>query len=324
MKHISGNVYRIPRRFNWPFVVGGFALLALVLMLWRWGGTVGDALAYFDTARWLRGELPLAALRAPFSWRLGVPALAAIVPGDLHHVFGALNWLFVTATACLATATVRRMGFGTERALIAGLLVAVSLPTAWYAPYLFVEPGSICMRTLFVFAVLTAQPRLALVAALAATAVSEENILLLGWLLATRQVGRAQGLAALGAALAWLAAVRWWIEADVPASAWPDAAFVANRLSDGWGWLSLAACAGPVALLAVAGLRHAPPRICQLKSLLALMAVPAVYAALCVRIDGRLAWGLYPFLVPLAAAAGMPRRAETRPDVLQLRTARRA
>lgn len=325
MAHSPDNVYRIPRRFNWTFVIGGFSLLTFVLMAWRLGGAVADSQAYLDTARWLRGELALAQLRAPFSYRLAVPALAALLPGRVDHVFGLLNWLFVAATACLASATVRRMGFGTQRALAAGLLSALSLPAIWYAPTLLVEPGSVCMRMLFVFAVLTARPRLALAAALAGTAISEDNILLLGWLLATQRVGRVPGLAALGAALAWLAAVRWGIEGAVPGTGWvPDVGAIAARFTDWRGWMSLLGCAGLVVPLALAGLRHAPARICELKQLLLLMLVPALLGAIFVRIDGRLAWGLYPFLLPFAVAVGLKRRQEHAPDVRDLKPARRA
>lgn len=325
MEQLSGNIYRIPRRFNWPFVIGGFAFLSLAIMLWRWGGTVEDSLAYFDTARWVRGEIPLQDLRAPFPYRLAVPALAALLPGDIHNTFAALNWIFVTATACLATATVRRMGFGTQRALAAGLLVVLSLPTFWYAPYLLVDPGAVCMRMLFVFAVLTGQPRLALAAGLAATAIREENILLLGWLLVMRQVAIPHALAALAAAAGWLVVVRWWLIPGLPHYVWaPNLGTVRALLDDTRGLLSLVGCAGVVLPLALAGMRRAPPRLAPLKSLLVLMALPPLYAALSVRVEGRIVWSLYPFLVPFAVALGLPQRAETAPDVRPLKTSRRA
>ena len=329
MAKISGNIYRIPRRFNWPFVIGGFAVLSLAIMLWRWGGTVEDSLAYFDTARWVRGEIPLHELRAPFPYRLAVPALAAILPGDIHNTFAALNWLFVTATACLATATVRRMGFGTQRALAAGLLVVLSLPTFWYAPYLLVDPGAICMRMLFVFAVLTGQVRLALAAGLAATAIREENILLLGWslgwLLYTRRTGVVHCLAVLAAAAGWLVAVRWWIVPGLPHYVWmPNLGTVRAILADTRGLLSLAGCAIVVVPLALVGMWRAPVRLAPLKSLLVLMVLPPLWAALSVRVEGRIVWSLYPFLIPFAVALGLPHRTETVPDVRPLRTSRRA
>jgi hypothetical protein len=216
------------------------------------------------------------------------------------------------------------MGFGTRRALAAGLLVVLSLPTFWYAPYLLVDPGSVCMRMLFVFAVLTGQPRLALAAGLAATAIREENILLLGWLLVMRQVAVPQGLAALAAA-GWLVAMRWWLVPGLPHYAWvPNFGTMRAILDDPGALLSFAGCAGVVLPLALAGMRRAPPRIARLKSLLVLMALPPLYAALSVRVEGRTVWGLYPFLIPFAVSLGLPRRAETAPDVRPLRTSRRA
>lgn len=321
MTPIAGNVYRIPRRFNWLLVGAGCAFLPLFLMAWRWGATPGDALAYFDVGLWLRDEIPLSQLRAPFAYRLGMPALAAFVPGELHHVFATLNWFCTGITACLATLTVRRLGLGTARALAAGLLVVLALPTAWYAPTVLVDPAAICLRMLFVCAVLSERPRLALAAGLAATMVSEENILLLAWLLATRRVAPAHGRAALAAAAAWLLLVHAWIVPGLPF--WLPLPTLA-AVSDWHGWLSLAGSAAFVLPLALAGLRHAPPRIEPLKRLLMLMAVPALWLALCTRVDGRVVWDLYPFLIPFAVAVGLPRAARHRPDVRALKIVRRA
>lgn len=324
----NSNVFRIPRRFNWPLVVGGFALLTLCMMLGRWGAMTADSQAWLDTARWLRGGLAPASLQPPFSWGLGLPALAALMPGELNHAFGTLNWLFVTVTALLATATVRRLGFGTQRALAAGLLVILSLPTVWYAPAVLADPATICLRMLFVCAVLTGRPGVALAAALAATLVREQDILLLAWLAVNAQAGRARIVAALAAAAAWIAGLHLWLApAPLEAAAAPwraDGANLQALLTDWPGMLSLAACAGFVLPLAAAGLRDAPERLRPLRSLLALMLVPAAYAALCTGADGRIVWNLYPFLLPYAVALGLPRTAAQVPAVRQLRVARRA
>ena len=74
----------------------GFAALALLIMFWRWGGTVADSIAYFDTARYLRGEVPASALQSPVPYRLLVPAIASALPGELRNSFAALNWFAVT------------------------------------------------------------------------------------------------------------------------------------------------------------------------------------------------------------------------------------
>jgi len=316
-----GNVYRIPRHFNWPLVAGGFALLALVMMMGRWGAVEAESPGLLGLAHWLRGEAPLPTLATPFTYRLGMPALASVLPGELHHVFATVNWLFITATALLATATVRRLGFGTQRALAAGLLVILSLPTVWYAPAVLAEPGSLCMRMLFVCGVLSGQPGVALAAALAGTAIREEDILLLAWLAASGQLSRTRIGAALAAAMAYIVMLHVWM---VPAT--PEALPAPEHASlVGWDHLlSLGACAGFVLPLALAGLRDAPDRIRPLRSLLVLMLLPGLQALVTGHGDGRIVWDLYPFLLPFAVALGMPRAAVQVPDVRPLKVARRA
>jgi hypothetical protein len=290
---------------RWPVLFFLFALLALALMIWRWGGTIEDSQAYFDTARYFRGEAGIEALRAPFPYRTLVPAIAAILPGDLRQDFAALNWLFMTASACLMTAAARRAGLDSQRATGAGVLMLVALPTFWYAPYLLVDPGSICARSAFVLAVLAGQPWLAALAGLAGTAVREENILLLVWLLATRRISLPGGLAVLAAAGAWLFAVRFWLIPGLPAYTWEPSWWTVNHaLHDLRSLASIAGSSLPIVPLAVMGWRRAPASLQPLKSLLFLMALPPLYAALCVRVEGRVIWELYPFLIPFAAASG--------------------
>jgi hypothetical protein len=290
---------------RWPVLFFLFALLALSLMMWRWGGTIEDSQAYFDTARYFRGEVGRDALRAPFPYRTLVPAIAAILPGDLRQVFAALNWLFMTASACLMTAAALRAGLDSKRATGAGVLMLVALPTFWYAPYLLVDPGSICARSAFVLAVLAGQPWLAALAGLAGTAAREENILLLVWLLATRRISVASGLAVLAAASAWLLAVRFWLITGLPSYTWEPSWWTVNKaLHDFRSLASIAGASLPIVPLAIMGWRRAPASLKPLRSLLFLMALPPLYAAICVRVEGRIIWGLYPFLIPFAVASG--------------------
>ena len=290
---------------RWPVLFFLFALLALALMIWRWGATIEDSQAYYDTARYFRGEVGIGALRAPFPYRTLVPAIAAILPGDLRQVFAALNWLFMTASACLMTAVARRAGLDSQRATGAGVLMLVALPTFWYAPYLLVDPGSICARSAFVLAVLAGQPWLAALAGLAGTAVREENVLLLVWLLAMRRISLTGGLAALAAAGAWLVAVRFWLIPGLPGYTWEPSWWTVNHaLHDLRSLASIAGASVPIVPLAVMGWRHAPAPLKPLSSLLFLMALPPLYAALCVRVEGRIIWELYPFLIPFAVASG--------------------
>jgi hypothetical protein len=325
MKQISGNVYRIPRRFNWPFVIGGFAVLALVVMLWRWGGTIEDSLAYFNTAQWLRGELAPSELRAPFPYRIAVPALAALLPGDAHNTFATLNWLFTVATACLATATARRMGFGTQRALAAGALVILSLPTFWYAPYsagrsgLGVHAHAVRVRRADRAAAPGAGGRAggdrdprgkhpaARLAAGDAPGRLEER---------PGGAGGGRRLAAGGALVAGARPAELHLGAEPGDDRAPAVRLARPAVAGG--------CAGLVLPLALLGMRRAPARLQPLKSMLVLMILPPLYAALSVRVEGRIVWSLYPFLIPFAVSLGLPRRAESQPDVRELKVARRA
>lgn len=285
-------------------IAAAFGALAYLLMAWRWGGTVEDSLAYFNTARYLRGELPASELRAPFPYRLLVPAVASALPGDLRNAFAALNWALVTTSALLMSQVALRLGFDKLRAVVAGLLMLLSLPTFWYAPYLLVDPGSVCARSLFVLGVLSGQPWLAAMAGIVATAVREENVLLLVWLLATRRIAFSAGIGALAAAVGWLLAVRWWLITGLPSYTWRlNWWTIKHAVQDIPSILSLVGCAGVILPLALAGFRRAPTAASPLKGLLVLMTLPLIYAAMSVRIDGRAIWGLYPFLIPLALAA---------------------
>jgi hypothetical protein len=293
--------YRFTRN-QWIALAAGFAALALFVMVWRWGGTVEDSLAYYNTARYLRGEIPASELRAPFPYRLLAPALAALIPGDTRQSFALLNWLCIGSTAVMLAGSVLRAGANRKAAVIAGLMLILSVPTFWYAPYLLTDPASICARAAFVLAVLSGQPWLAALAGVTASAVREENILLLVWLLAMRRIAILPGLAALAVAGAWMLAVRWWLIPGLPAYIWaPSVATVVTALKDVRSLASLAAGVGIVLPLALLGIRRAAPALQPLKSLLLLMVLPPLYAALCVRIDGRAIWGLYPMLIPFAA-----------------------
>lgn len=285
-----------------------FAMLALIVMIWRWGGTIEDSLAYFNTARYLRGELSASELLAPFPYRILIPAIAAIIPGDLRNSFAGLNWILITGAASVVALTMSRLGYSRARVLGAGLLLIVSVPAFWYAPYLLVDPGSIFSRAVFVFAILTGQPWLAAAAGIVGTAVREENILLLVWLVAMRQIPVAAGLAAISIAGGWLVAVRWWLIPGLPSYTWvPNIHTVLHAMTDVRSLASMITAIGLVVPLALVGMRDTPPQLRGLKSLLVLMALPPLYAALSVRIEGRVIWSLYPMLIPFAVSAGMDR-----------------
>lgn len=294
---------------DWVSLSLAFALLALVVMWHRWGGTIEDSLAYFNTARYLRGEVPFSALRAPFPYRLAMPALAAYWPGDVRNGFATLNWLATVGTAIALSRMVQAAGGGARRVWLAGLLAILSVPTYWYAPYLLTDPGAIFGRALFALGVVSGQPWLALGGGLFATAAREENILLLGWLLVFGRIGVVRPGIALVIAACWLIVVRWAVFPGLPSYVWvPGIGNVVAALRDHRSLLSLLSAAIVVLPMAALGWKHVPERIKPLKGILLMMALPPLYAALSVRIEGRAIWSLYPFLIPIAVFMRLPRR----------------
>lgn len=285
-----------------------FAALSFMVMFWRWGGTVEDSQAYFDTARYLRGELSFHELRAPFPYRILVPGIASILPFDLRNGFAGLNWALITGAAVMIAVTVVHIGMGYVRGIAAGLLLIVSVPTFWYAPYLLVDPGSIFSRAVFVFAVLSGQPWLAAGAGIIGTAVREENIVLLAWLLAMRRIPLASGIVALAVAGTWIVFVRWLLLPGLPHYVWEASVHsIVTNMTNPRTLASLAAGAGLVLPLTLLSWRRVPERIMPLKSLIFLLVLPPLYAALSVRIDGRVIWSLYPMLIPIAVSFGVRR-----------------
>ncbi|MFK3738477.1 hypothetical protein [Massilia sp. TN1-12] len=292
------------RPLHWVLLALAFAALSLAVMWQRWGGTVEDSLAYFNTARFLRGEVPFSALRAPFPYRLAMPGLAALWPGDLRNGFATLNWLATAASATVLACLVHAAGGDRRRVVAAGLLAIVSVPTFWYAPYLLTDPGAILGRSVFALGVVLSQPWLALAGGLFATTVREENILLLAWLLAFGRVGIVRGGVVLALAAAWLVVVRWYVFPGLPSYVWaPNIGTVVTALRDVRSLLSLLGAGILVIPLACLGWKHVPERIKPLKGILLMMALPPLYAALSVRIEGRAIWSLYPFLIPIAVFA---------------------
>jgi hypothetical protein len=164
----------------------------------------------------------------------------------------------------------------------------------------------------FVLGVVSGQPWLAAIAGLFGTAIREENILLLVWLLAVRRIAYLPGLAILAVAGFWIIFVRWYLIPGLPSYTWtPHFRTLVVALSDIRSLGSIAGAIGLVVPLAVFGWRYAPVQLSPLKSLLLLMALPPLYAALCVRVDGRAVWGLYPMLIPFALSLGCGRIAES-------------
>lgn len=285
-----------------------FAIAFLVLQP-HWGLTVEDSLAYFNTSRFLRGEIQFSELRAPFPYRLLIPAIAAYIPGDLRNVFASINWVSISLSAFLLAYSVNKVGGNYKQVICSGLLLIVSVPTFWYGSYLLTDPGAICARTIFVVGVLIGQPWLSLFAGLIATTIREENILLLFWLLVFQRKMLIYNIVAIAAAAAWLIYVRWYFFVGLPSYVWvPSLNTILAVMHDTRAVLSVLSSAIIVVPLLILGIKNIPSELSPLKSLIILMSAPILYAALSVRVDGRAIWSLYPFMIPIAVYAKFHRQ----------------
>ncbi|WP_348692730.1 hypothetical protein [Duganella fentianensis] len=290
-----------------------YFLCAFLVLQPHWGLTVEDSLAYFNTSRFLRGEIQFSELRAPFPYRLLIPAVAAYIPGDLRNVFASVNWVSISISSVFLAYSVNKVGGNCKQVICAGLLLIISVPTFWYGSYLLTDPGAICARTIFVVGILTGQPWLSLFSGLIATAIREENILLLVWLLVFQRKMFIFNIGAIAVAVAWLIYVRWYFFAGLPSYVWvPSLNTILAVMHDTRAVLSILSAAIVVVPLLILGFKHIPSELNSLKSLIILMSTPILYAALSVRVDGRAIWSLYPFMIPIAVYARFHMREDRR------------
>lgn len=302
----------------WPVCLF-FAVAALVMMVDRWGGTVADSHYYHQVAQYLRGELPQESLRAPFAYRVLAPAIAAALPGDVRGTFVLTNWFSVTAAATVIYLTHLKLGFSERAAILAGCFLIFSVPTYWYAPYLTVDPLSVLLRALVVYLVLGGATIGAAVVGLLAVVTREDNLIILAGLAvwttvratAVPRISRSKGLwpmVSIAGACA-LIAIRWHFDRIPSYFWWPSLAAIQENVHDPSTRLSLVAGAGAVIPFAIVGMLkfvRQPDWIPELRLmgwLLCVAAAAPIYAYLCVRVEGRAVWSLYPFLIPFAIAA---------------------
>ena len=126
-------------------------------------GTVhlGDSRYYVETVRWLSGEMDdviagqeetdtkfdrlgiasnIQGIRAPFCYRLVVPALAAALPLSPMTAINAVNVLLVVGAMLLLYRLQRLLALSERDALFGSALFAVSFPTFYYSTIGYVDP----------------------------------------------------------------------------------------------------------------------------------------------------------------------------------------
>jgi len=275
-----------------------------------------DVEGYARLVRYFRGDLPAAALIAPFCYRPLGPALAAGLPAAPVTAINLVNLASLAGVVWLLDAVGGLAGLRSRGQWAVGLLFVFSFPTFYYGTIGFIDPIALATAALVLLLVIRGAPMAALIPAIAlATLAKETNVALallpLGVGIAQRSWGRSAWRTAL--LLAGGVGTFLLVQALMPAPGQdlrpvPGLAVALENLSRPRTYLSLALTIGVPALLAsfavMSGRARALLRpdaygVLLLGSLLAgvLYAVSIVGA----HTDGRLIWIAYPFLIPIAA-----------------------
>ena len=113
------------------------------------GDRAGHHEVYVGPVQWIRGKMGLYGapdvpgeqlLEAPFSYRLVVPTLAAVLPFQPMTAINMLNVLFVVSAVLLLYRLQRRLAIADRDALLGCALFAVLFPTFYYSTIGWVDP----------------------------------------------------------------------------------------------------------------------------------------------------------------------------------------
>ena len=331
-----------------PAAVAGLAALLLALVIvslprfnrqdwligaWTAGGRdaavhLADAQAYTATVGWIRAGAPSEAaagrdeLRAPFSWRLLAPLLAAGLPFDAMTALNVVNLLLLAGTVLLLYRLQRQLAISERGALCGCACFTVSFPTFYYATIGNVDPA-----LLFAIAaclVLIGDRRhLAAALAIGFGVLAKEGVIMVLPSLAAGmwQAGRSRRATAAHAGLAlglWALVyygVMAWV--PVPEHAWwrmrTDTLMDNVLRPEAWITLGLSAATLllPLAVAAAAGVRglrrpvFVPAHLPLWTGLAASLGFYG-YAWLAAWVDGRMFWPVHVFAVPLVVYLAAP------------------
>ena len=332
-----------------PAAVGGLAALMLALVIvslprfnrqdwligaWTAGGRnaavhLADAQAYTDTVRWIRAEAGSAAasrdeLRAPFSWRLLTPLLAAALPFDAMTSLNVVNLLLLAGTMLLLYRLQRQLAISERGALLGCACFTVSFPTFYYTTIGNVDPA-LLFAVAACLVLIHAGRHLAAALAIGCGCLAKEGVILVAPSLAvaTWQARRSWRpvVAHTAVALASWAILYYVVRTSMPISNhdwWPWRMSAARLFSNAWraeSWITLglsaATLALPFAFAAAAGARGlrrplvAPEQLPLWTGLAASLAYYG-YSWLAVHVDGRMFWPVYLFALPLAVYLSAP------------------
>jgi hypothetical protein len=291
-----------------------------------------DVAGYVRLTAYFRGQAPADSMIPPYCYRPLVPLLASALPWNPLTSIDVLDIACLLLTLVLLDRLLLRAGYGTRARTLGGLLFAASFPTFYYGAIGFVDPAVLLTLTGMALAAIGGRPLAFTIWFVAGVLVKETNAVMAAlpgvWAWARGEPRRSLARAAIARvaplallALALVAGIRMLAPFPEPGWLWrPSAAAVLENFSRPRALLSLVltlglpAAAGIAALATGRAARALSPW--HLRFFLAASGLAAalyLYSLTAAYADGRVIWGAYPFLIPVAVAMGVPISREPAP-----------
>lgn len=293
-------------------------LLAVLVVLPRFGHTTPDSAYYSALTSYFKGELAREALTTPYVYRWVVPWLAAWMPGVDSATGIALCGVAALVGSVLALhRLLRALGCDGRGAFRGALAYLVSFPALNYGGAVLTDSTGMLVLLIASLALVRGWCWALLVVMAVGAGVRESTLLFLPvmvlyYLQARDLRGLVWSLPITLTALAMVAGSRYYF-ADLPAYYWTPswARFTAN-MARPISWATVLLTIGPVFVLALPGLlrwRSLPPPVRRFVIAVAPPALAlAAYSTISAFMGGRFWWPLYLALIPVIAAFNLSRR----------------
>jgi hypothetical protein len=277
----------------------------------------GDDHHYHQQAQYFRGEAARSALKAPWAYRVGLPALVAALPFDIDITFRCLNTAALILANIVLALFCLSLGSSSDEAVAAGALSAMSFGTFWYGPTDYPDAFVLLALTLCLH-FLHGRKRTAFWIACSIGVLFKEWVLMMLPVVVTldvleepRWAARVRTLLPCAAPIAVAALLRYGFR-DLPQHMWvPSIDVIIANLSRPRAILSTILTLGVALPLVPAAYalrslwwerwsRAGAGRILAITAFW-FSALPA-YGLVSAYLDGRFVWMLYPVVMPLAGA----------------------
>ena len=125
----------------WKWLIP-LSVLSLLTAAVRFAWLYPDSENYLLLVRFFRGEIPLSATVAPFSYRPLLPLIAALLPLSPEITFASLNALFIVMLSWVLFQICLDFGFSGSASFGASVLCSVSFVVAYYGTAVLVDAGA--------------------------------------------------------------------------------------------------------------------------------------------------------------------------------------